>query len=416
MNNNYIKLVDIDKQQLLEKSDVFCMYPWTHLNATPIGNIFPCCSNDYTDPIGNTKDLTLGEAINSDYMKQLRLNMMSGKKSKICNFCYDHEKASPYSFRTYSIEHFSQHFDECLSNTRTDGTLDNFKMRYFDIRFSNICNFKCRTCGSEFSSQWAIEDKKVWNSDGPIVIHVDDEKGNILQEIMDHMDYIDLAYFAGGEPLITPEHYVILEELIRRGKTDTVLRYNTNASTLKYKDYDLLDLWKRFKRVEVSCSIDHYGEKAEMLRHGTDWGKVENNLKKLRNLESVEFQYNTVFSIFNYLTITDFYQYMSNAGLLDLKNDWHHSLYLAPNPTYYCAKAMPRVLKNQANENILKYFSQGEFGCLKNHALNAVNFADENDTWENEKAGFFHMKEYLDQARNEDLFSVFPELKPLEDL
>ena len=65
----------------------------------------------------------------------------------------------------------------------------------------------------------------------PIIMHVDNEEGGILQEILEQVEYIDIAYFAGGEP-ITPEHYVILEELIRLGKTDTVLRYNTNASTV----------------------------------------------------------------------------------------------------------------------------------------------------------------------------------------
>ena len=27
------------------------MFPWLHLNVTPKGDIYPCCSNDYTDTI-----------------------------------------------------------------------------------------------------------------------------------------------------------------------------------------------------------------------------------------------------------------------------------------------------------------------------------------------------------------------------
>ena len=76
----------------------------------------------------------------------------------------------------YSIEHFGKYFDESLAMTHKDGHVDEMKMRYFDIRFSNICNFKCRSCGSEFSSQWALEDKKSWKPDGPVVIHVDNEE------------------------------------------------------------------------------------------------------------------------------------------------------------------------------------------------------------------------------------------------
>ena len=415
MSDNLINLVDVDKKHLLEESKVFCMYPWTHLNATPKGDIYPCCSNDYTNPMGNTADMSLGEAINTEYMKQLRLNMLAGEETAICNFCYNHEKAGPFSFRTYSIEHFSNHFDEVMQNTHTDGTLDNFKMRYFDIRFSNICNFKCRTCGSEFSSQWAIEDKKHFKPDGPILIHVDDERGDILNEVLDHVEHIDLAYFAGGEPLITPEHYVILEELIRQGRTDTVLRYNTNASNLKYKDYDILDLWSYFDRVEVSCSIDTWGERAEVLRHGTDWGKVENNLKILRGLENIEFQYNTVFSIFNYLTLTEFYDYMQSQGLVNYENDWYHSLYLAVHPAHYSARNLPEQMKKTAQEKILNRFNR-EDNCISRLMHDAVNFANEDHTWDTHKDQFFHMNNRLNGFRNEDIFSVFPELRPLEDL
>lgn len=413
--SDLIPLMDVDKDHLLNDSKVFCMFPWTHLNATPRGDIYPCCSNDYTNPVGNLKDMTLADAINTDYMKELRLNMLAGTPSKICDFCYKHEGSSPHSFRTYSLQHFSKHFDEVINNTHVDGTLDDFKMRYFDIRFSNICNFKCRTCGSEFSSQWALEDKKTFKPDGPVIIHVDDGKGDVLQEVLDQVDHIDLAYFAGGEPLITPEHYVILEELIRKGRTDTVLRYNTNASTLSYKDKDIVALWSHFDRVEVSCSIDHHGDRAEILRKGTVWGRVEANLRILRAMENIEFQYNTVFSIFNYLTLTDFYDYMAKEELLNYEKDWHHSLYLAVHPPFYSARALPAQLKAQAATSIRNRFSRGDNGVSR-LMHDAINFAAEEDTWDAVKKDFWHMTHTLNDIRAEDLFYAFPELKQLEDL
>ena len=410
--NEYINLVDLDKEHLLTESKVFCMFPWLHLNATPRGDIYPCCSNDYSAPLANTRDTSLEEAFNSDYMKQLRLNMLNGEKSDICNFCYSHEKASPHSFRTYSMDNFAGHFDEVMNMTHKDGTVDEFKMRYFDIRFSNICNFKCRTCGTEFSSQWALEDRKTYNPDGPIIIHVDDGKGDVLQEIIDQVEHIDLAYFAGGEPLITEEHYVILEEMIRKGRTDTVLRYNTNASTISYKQYDIFELWKHFDRIELSCSIDHYGERAEVMRHGTDWGRVENNLKRFRALDYVEFQLNTVFSIMNYSTIVEFYEYMRTAGLVDYDNDWWHSLYLADNPRHYSAKALPKKMKQVAGEKIRSFY-QGE-RCIDRITNSAADFADTEDTWEEVKDDFFANTFRLDDIRGEEFFRVFPELKRLQ--
>ena len=162
-----------NKKSLCEDSKVFCMFPWIHLYATPTGDVYPCCSNEYIDPIGNTRTARLADSFNCNEMKQLRLNMLAGTPSKICTYCYEHEKAGPYSFRTYSNEHFAKYFEEAVLPTHPDGSLDEFKMRYFDIRFSNKCNFKCRTCGAEFSSLWAQEHKDTFDPTVEVLKHAD---------------------------------------------------------------------------------------------------------------------------------------------------------------------------------------------------------------------------------------------------
>lgn len=407
----------MDKNHLLNESKVFCMFPWVHLNVTPKGDIYPCCSNNYTEPFGNAKNTTLKEAFNNEHMKQLRLNMLSETPSKICEFCYKHEQAGPFSFRNYSKEQFASRFDQVVPTTQADGTVEDFRMHYFDVRFSNICNFKCRTCGSEFSSQWGAEMNKHYDKTHPIVIHADDHKGNLLNEVLSQIEYIDLAYFAGGEPLITDEHYTILEEMIRVGRTDITLRYNTNASNIKYKNHDILDLWKHFKKVELSCSVDHYGERAEVLRKGTDWGKVESNLLTFRNLDYVSFQINTVFSIFNYSTIGEFYNYLKSKDIVR-SNDWYHSLYLAVHPEYYCAKSLPKELKNLAKIKAQEFIAGNgdQYQSLTRLVGESINFADESDTWEQNKHAFLMHSKSLDKIRNEDFLKVFPELSRLETL
>lgn len=409
--------MNIDKEHLLNKSKTFCMFPWLHLNVTPKGDIYPCCSNDYKYPFATTKTSTLEQAFNNDKMKQLRLDMLNERKNSICNFCYKHEEAGPYSFRNYSKDQFAKHFDEVVPTTQEDGTVPEFKMRYFDIRFSNICNFKCRTCGAEFSSQWAAEMRENFQPDHPILIHADDEKGDLLREVLTHVKHIDLAYFAGGEPLITDEHYVMLEEMIRLGRTDIVLRYNTNASNIKYKKHDVLDLWKHFKKVELSCSIDHYGERAEYLRKGTDWGKVESNLLTFRELDYVSFQINTVFSLFNYPTISEFYDYMISKGLVR-QHDWYHSLYLAVHPIHYCAKSLPKDIKADATVKAKAFVDRigEEIPLLRNLVTDAINFAEESHTWASAKDMFFKHTNSIDNIRDESFWKTFPELNRMKDL
>jgi MoaA/NifB/PqqE/SkfB family radical SAM enzyme len=408
--------MNIDKDFLLNESKTFCMFPWLHLNVTPKGDIYPCCSNDYTKPYGNTKQTSLKEAFNCDKMKELRLDMLNERKNDMCNFCYKHEEAGPHSFRNYSKEQFDKHFDELVPTTKEDGTVEEFKMHYFDIRFSNICNFKCRTCGSEFSSQWGAEMNKHFVPGHPIVIHAD-EKGDLLRECLEQVEHIDLAYFAGGEPLITDEHYVMLEEMIRKGRTDITLRYNTNASNIKYKNHDVLDLWKHFKRVELSCSVDHYGERAEWLRKGTDWGVVESNLLKFRELDYISFQMNTVFSIFNYSTLGEFYQYLKDKNIIR-REDWYHSLYLAVHPSYYSAKSLPRQLKDEAAIKAKKWADNNENdGTSLSRLVNdAINFANDSDTWEDNKKLFLQHTRSIDTIRDENFWNVFPELNSLRDI
>ena len=221
------------------------------------------------------------------------------------------------------------------------------------------------------------------------------------EAILEHIDEIELCYFAGGEPMLTEEHFLMLEEFIRRGKRP-VLRYNTNASQLKYKKYDILELWKHFDKVEVSCSVDHFGERAEWLRKGTNWGTVENNLLMFRDLEQVEFSMNTVFSMFNYPMIGEFYQYLKDKGIVRAE-DWYNSLYLAVHPSYYSAKSLPKELKIDAAEKALKFADkfEGDKTSLSRLIRDAVNFANEDDTWADNKSIMLQHTASIDNIREE---------------
>lgn len=402
------------KDEHLTKSKTFCMFPWLHLNVTPKGNIYPCCSSDYVEPFANIETSTLEQAFNNDKMRQLRLDMLAGRKNEACTFCYKHEQSSPYSFRKYSIEKFAHKYDELVPYTNADGSLDKFTMAYFDVRFSNICNFKCRTCGSEFSSKWAQEHKE---HDAPPpgfrVIQHADASGSLLDQVVEQINNIELAYFAGGEPLITDEHYVILEEMIANGSCKNItLRYNTNMSNFKYKKYDVLDMWSNFKAVEVSSSLDHYGAKAEYIRHGTDWKTVESNLRKIRNVDYINYQFNCVLSNLNYVTLADFFEYMIDNDLLR-KHDYI-SIYHLLNPSFYSAQNLPQELKDKGNTRLQNLIDQikDEYWCVQ-HIENAMQFANSANIWNDHGEEFIHNTVRRDKIRNEDFTAVFPELSSM---
>jgi organic radical activating enzyme len=406
--------MNVDKHYLLNDSKVFCIFPWIHTYIEPSGKALPCCSTDSSIPLGSIKTDSIRGIINNDRYRQLRLNMINDVKSDSCKFCYKTEETNDWSFRDYANSTFKHKFDEVIANTNEDGSINNFKMFYYDIRFSNICNFKCRTCGPGFSSLWGAEQKK-FRPETPIVIHADDQSGKLIDEVFEHIDNIEIAYFAGGEPLITDEHYILLEELIKRNKTDIVLRYNTNLSNLKFKSYDLIHLWKQFKKVEVSASIDHYGDRAEYIRHGTNWGTVESNLKLIRSLDFIEYQVNTVMSLFNYVTLSEFYMYMQDKDLFRPSDKI--TLFKCMNPAWASAMALPVELKKQGSDKIdtlVNYLEKNRFFSSQ-QIKNAVGFAESEHTWDVQKHRLKFEVNQKDKLRDEDFRKTFPELQSILD-
>jgi organic radical activating enzyme len=368
--------------------------------------------------MGDTKKQGLMELVNSPKMNQLRLDMLEGKRNDECTICYNQEDVGIASNRQTTMSVHSTAIDDACNFTNDDGSLEQFNMRYFDVRFSNICNFKCRSCGQEYSTQWEQENSRA-NVPWAREIAKNNNK-EFLQDILDQIPNMELAYFAGGEPLITEQHYIILEEMIRQKKTDIVLRYNTNLSNLKFKNKDLLDLWRRFDRnIELYASIDHVKERAEYIRHGTDWGVIESNFLLVKQQPNISVSMNTVLTLFNYLTIDQFYGYLIDKRMY---NAWDgiYQLYNTSHPKNVSVRTLPIEYKQQGKEsvdrtiNLLKQncFTKGHIDQLENTKL----WVDIEHNWEEEKEKFKNEINRVDLLRGEDFRKTFPELAPLMDL
>lgn len=410
---------NINKEQLFAEGKTFCMYPWVHLHTQPTAVAAPCCiaksCEGYTG-VGNAKTQSLMELVNSKKMRQLRLDMLNGVKNLECERCHFHEKNGIQSARHFANKEFGHYFDEAMSYTNfDDGSISTFKMLYFDVRFSNICNFKCRTCGQEFSSQWEHENFK--NNVSYAKAFPKNSNKEFLQDIVNQIDFMEVAYFAGGEPLITEEHYILLEEMIKKNRTDIKLRYNTNLSNLKFKDKDLLSLWSHFTYpIDIYASIDHVKERAEYIRNGTDWGTVENNFQLVKNTNNISLQINTVLSVFNYLTIDEFYSYLLSKGMYR-KEDRVSTLYAATTPWHISAQLLPVEYKDKGQEAInraIKLMELSNFHSSKIDQLrNTTNVIYTEHTWDKHGKSFQNEILRLDNLRGENFAQTFPELKEL---
>jgi len=387
-------------------SKTFCILPWIHLYSNPDGNVLPCCVGDWQKPMGNVQNKKIEDVFNNEKFKQMRTNMLTGKRCEECTACYREEDAGNSSFRKHSNEQFDKYINDAVLNTNDDGSIDDFRLRYLDVRWSNICNFKCRSCGGTYSSSWAKEDGK----SNAYTFAGGDSNDDLYKQFQKHFDTIEEFYFAGGEPLLTDKHYEILEYLIDHGRTDVKLRYNTNMSVLKYKGKSVLDLWKKFSNVVIGASLDHYGPKAEYIRHGTDWSLVESNLKLIRKeIPHIELHTNTVVSIFNIKTLPEFVQYIVDNNLVNVEN-YNPNFYNIMNPDYYSFKIIPEEDKADIIKS-LEEFASKHGGNIEYGIKSIINGLRSSVYSPELKTKLWVKTKYYDHLRKESVTETFPEIQ-----
>ena len=261
-------------------------------------------------------------------------------------------------------------------------------LQFVDIRNTNLCNLKCRYCGPHFSNQWAKE----LGYQHPVV-HQDIEHWKSII-ITDSLHWL---YFTGGEPMISHEHWTLLQELVDSGQSkDIQLVYNTNLTVIRYKDINIQDLWTYFKKVKIYCSVDAVGKPMEYIRSGANWLQIENNLKTLQQFKNVNITLSPVISILNFWFLPEFFEYARKQNLLV-------DPIVLRGPDYLALDVIPTQLKSQALailDTIADYMRPNLLAELKNLIDNNINHVLFSHTVN-------HIL-FLDNQRNEKLFDLLP--------
>jgi hypothetical protein len=425
----------MDKETILKDNDAFCILPWITMHIWPNGNTMPCCLADSDNVFGNAKENTISELINTDKFKELRKGMLNGEKLPACRRCYELETSTNiWTLRKNSNQWFAdKHFD-LVEKTNEDGSVDDFRMAYFDLRFSNICNMKCRSCGPELSSQHAKEFKELYGehelarmlkNDGKIVVNVAHQPG-FWEDLQKYLPDVEEAYWAGGEPLITDEHYRILDLWVEQGKRDVRLRYTTNFSNFNYKRKSVLDYWKDFDDIQVSASLDANGLRAEYMRSGTDWYQIERNREQMiEQVPHVHFELTPTISLYNVWNFPDFHMDWVDRGLVSIENC---RLNMLTFPEEMRINHAPEEYKIELRSKYLDYKSWA-FDKIKDRVDaepnlmydvigkidTVIRFLNTGNPNPPMLKKFFKQGHKLDQFRREDFWQVFPEMKWLRD-
>ena len=404
---------------LLTESRTFCMYPWIHLHAYPTGEAYPCCHAEMgVGQIGNCRNNSLSEIWNSDAQRQLRSDMLTETENPACGRCYEQEKSGFFSGRQSANKHHGHNIGR-VHDTQTDGHVDQFEMTYWDIRFSNLCNLRCRSCGHIFSSQWYQDQAKLaggdWAKNHTVLNIAGRSETDMWEQLQPHLDYVEQIYFAGGEPLMMEEHYLILEELERRGRFDVRLIYNTNFTQVKLKHRTVFDYWRKFKSVAVGASLDAAGARGEYIRKGTDWAQVEANRRQmLEECPGVDFYISPTLSILNAMHLPDFHRDWVEKGLLRPQD---LNVNILQDPAYFRIDIAPPEYKQRIQDRLEQHLAwlrpQDQLNRATVGFESAITFMNATDNTALIPK-FWHKTHELDDIRRENILDVIPEIEALK--
>lgn len=378
----------IEPKDLTPEGQTWCPLPWISQSIRNNGELRVCCHANQSKDRGIIRHSDgsavfagtdkLKDARNSDLLKDVRASMLKGQWHSACNRCFTEEQAGIRSRRIYESEAWRNAVtaETSMPKTHPDGEIDvnNFPLKFMDIRFGNLCNLKCRSCGPTDSSKWYSDYYKLWGgkfSESSQTMVLSENNGNVTvspnpyiwhesESFWDQMESnianIDQLYLVGGEPLLINAHYKFLQRCVDEGHASRIkIEYNSNISSIPSKAWEL---WKHFKVVQVGASIDGIGKVNDYIRHPSKWENIERNLEALDKAEgNFRILVSATIMIYNILNVPDMMIWKANKNFSRVNGDsWKPLITPHPlhRPYHLNIQALPEFAKKTVEQNFKK--------------------------------------------------------------
>jgi len=393
--------------------DKFCVLPWISLETSPIGTVRPCClaEDEIVDNQGVKFDLNTASFVdiqNCNYMQKLRQDFLDQKQPSSCRKCWREERAGRTSKRMHTLDRLKHMLPD------QQWTTDASPLMFLDLKLGNICNLKCRICGSWSSSQYAVEelanlgpgeDKKS-SHHYQMLKQGAWPKENLkfwteIDQVMNQIRYIE---FTGGEPFMIQEHFDMLQGLVDRGIAHNIeIHYNTNGT---HYPEDADTIWKHFKLVEIAFSIDDVGERFEYQRTNAVWSEVCRNIGWFRTLRehyaNIRLQVCSTVNVFNVLYLEELANWIDQQQFDFVYWNMMHEAY------YFSVGTMPDAAKMAVKQQLMQAqvndWHKQEFYKIIDFMTRGVSL----------DGNILRMKiADLDRKRNQNLSQTQPELAQL---
>lgn len=282
----------------------------------------------------------LKEIWNGEKWREVRRAFLKGERHSACQRCWDNEDRGLFSHRNAKVPR------DAMKKVQADGSIDAYPDEFY-LRLGNVCNLKCVMCTPHNSTKWKADQdiylKYVDNQ-------VDDdqpEEWTTDTWTNEALAGAKIISFAGGEPLIIPQHDAVLDLLFSRGTArDTELKYYTN---LTHMPDSLFEKWRAFRLVDLKCSIDGFGPSYNYIRYPGEWSTVEKNLLRVNeaNLPNLNLEIAYVFFALSALDFVKLFEWREGI-------DWKRPAPVIKAQSLYQPSFMPAsVLKPEDKEEVL---------------------------------------------------------------
>lgn len=429
-------------------NNTFCPIPWNFQAIRANGDLRVCCQANVTKNQGvirkddgtayNAGRDSLVDARNNNMLKIMRLNMLNGVWNDECGRCRSEEENGLNSRRQYEQRNWKLTVEQARSKTKEDGSIDidECPVVYYDLRFGNFCNLKCRMCGPTDSSAWYDDWIELTGSnkfkDTSGIMEIKETKKGLQVEAFNWPEYepfweqleanihnIEHVYFAGGEPMLIERHYDFLERCVEKDAAKhIVVEYNTNMSTLPSR---VTNLWKQFKQVRVGASVDGFGSVVEYQRHPAKWDKIYKNLQILDQLPNNVFSW-LAFTVtaYNVNHMVDFMKWkLIESGFKRINPSLlkpivtHH---VAHHPKHLNVRVLPTKFKQDVTKKFDEFnqwvidnnFNSNIIEQAESISKGIINYMNSESYYETEWDHFVKYTRGLDKIRNESLVNVEP--------
>jgi MoaA/NifB/PqqE/SkfB family radical SAM enzyme len=388
-----------------------CMLPWISIETSPIGTARPCCLavDEITDDAGRKYDLNetdLQTIYNSTYMQNLRQQFRNGEKPNTCNRCWQEEDAGRASKRIFSKIRLKELVDKVdYANDTPD------QLWFVDLKLGNICNLKCRICGSWSSSRWAQEEidyiPELTNKKEHLAYKFLQQGAwprktqtfwDNLRELLPNIKYFE---FTGGEPFMIQEHFDLLQYAVDQGYAKSIdIHYNTNGTQWP----DAHELWKHFKRVDIAFSIDNIDKRFEYERYGAHWTEVTENIRKFhelrdRNPAKITTQVCMTVNVQNVYYLEELCNWINTQTFND------HYFNMLHDPKHMCIDN----LTNEAKQVVIEKLRNGTFTPKHRAEISRIiKFIEQGQGSTGEE--FLFKMQQTDSYRKQNFYHTHPEI------